>query len=173
MFDIGFMEILMIGVVSLVVIGPERLPEVAAKVGKTVAKARRFVQGVRSDITRELEAGDLKKMIGDQKEQINELRKVVAAATTDIEKSTSNVLKDAESSFQEMQTEIKGDTDDIARYPESDLIDAEIAEDELHIEESKADIASDLAADTEADAAQIEHTRNTDDASDLSENKAS
>jgi len=73
MFDIGFMEILMIGVVSLVVIGPERLPEVAAKVGKTVAKARRFVQGVRSDITRELEAGDLKKMIGDQKEQINEM----------------------------------------------------------------------------------------------------
>jgi len=122
MFDIGFMEILMIGVVSLVVIGPERLPEVAAKVGKTVAKARRFVQGVRSDITRELEAGDLKKMIGDQKEQINE-------------------------------------------DPEGDLIDVEIAEDELHVAETKADLA--------ADAAQIEHSKNTDDASDLSENKAS
>lgn len=177
MFDIGFMEILLIGVVSLVVIGPERLPEVAAKVGKTVAKARRFVQGVRSDITRELEAGDLKKMIGDQKEQINELRKVVAAATTDIEKSTSNVLKDAESSFNEMQADIKNDTDDIPHDPEGDLIDVEIAEDELHISETNAETHAEanteMAAGMEADVAQIEHSKNTDDASDLSENKAS
>lgn len=96
MFDIGFLEIMMIGVVSLVVIGPERLPEVAAKVGKTVAKAQRFVRGVKSDINRELESGDLKELLGDQKKQIEELRQMVHTASKDIETSTSTALKDAE-----------------------------------------------------------------------------
>ena len=98
MFDIGFLEMMTIGIVALLVIGPERLPEVAAKVGRYVGKAQRFVRGVRSDISRELESGDLKKLIGDQKDQIDELRKMVHTATKDIETSTSGALKDAQSS---------------------------------------------------------------------------
>ena len=102
MFDIGFLELMMIGVVSLVVIGPERLPEVAAKVGKTVAKAQRFVRGVKSDINRELESGDLKQLLGDQKKQIEELRQMVHTASKDVESSASSALKDAEKSFSEI-----------------------------------------------------------------------
>ncbi len=106
MFDIGFLEILMIGVVSLLVIGPERLPEVAAKVGKAVGKAQRFVRGVRSDISRELESGDLKDLLGDQKKQIEELRQMVHSASKDIESSTSTVMKDAEKSFEGLNNSI-------------------------------------------------------------------
>lgn len=106
MFDIGFLEMLTIGVVALVVIGPERLPEVAAKVGRYVGKAQRFVRGVRSDISRELESGDLKKLIGDQKSQIDELRQMVHSATKDLEESTGGAMKDAQRSLSDMKTDV-------------------------------------------------------------------
>lgn len=112
MFDIGFLEMMTIGIVALLVIGPERLPEVAAKVGRYVGKAQRFVRGVRSDISRELESGDLKKLIGDQKDQIDELRKMVHTATKDIESSTSGALKDAQSSVGELKSELNNSLSD-------------------------------------------------------------
>lgn len=107
MFDVGFAEVAIIGVVALIVIGPERLPDVARKVGRWVAKFQRFVKGVRSDVARELESGELKALIGDQRDQINELRGMVKDAQKDIEKSTSSVMKDAESSFSEIDDAIK------------------------------------------------------------------
>ena len=107
MFDVGFAEVAIIGVVALIVIGPERLPDVARKVGRWVAKFQRFVKGVRSDVARELESGELKALIGDQRDQINELRGMVKDAQKDIEKSTSSVMKDAESSFSEIDDAVK------------------------------------------------------------------
>lgn len=112
MFDLGFLEIMTIGIVALVVIGPERLPEVAAKVGRYVGKAQRFVRGVRSDISRELETGDLKKLIGDQKEQIDELRQMVHTATKDIESSTSGAMRDAQNSMTSLGDDVKSAVND-------------------------------------------------------------
>lgn len=106
MFDIGFLEMTTIGIVALVVIGPERLPEVAAKVGRYVGKAQRFVRGVRSDISRELETGDLKDLLSDQKNQIDELRKMVNTATKDIESSTSSAFKDAKDTMGDIKNDI-------------------------------------------------------------------
>lgn len=51
MFDIGFWELMLVGVVALVVLGPERLPVVAKKVGRMIAKGRRQL----SELQRELE----------------------------------------------------------------------------------------------------------------------
>lgn len=106
MFDMGFLEVTTIGIVALVVIGPERLPEVAAKVGGYVGKAQRFVRGVRSDISRELETGDLKDLLSDQKNQIDELRKMVHTATQDIETSTGDAIKDTKNSIGDLKSEI-------------------------------------------------------------------
>lgn len=50
MFDISFGEILLIGIVALVVLGPERLPTVARTLGALVARAQRFVASVKADI---------------------------------------------------------------------------------------------------------------------------
>ena len=111
MFDVGFAEVMIIGVVALIVIGPERLPDVARKVGRWVAKIQRFVKGVRSDVSRELESGELKALIGDQKSQINELRGMVKDAQKDIQKSTSSLVKDAETSMSEMETSVKDNSD--------------------------------------------------------------
>ena len=53
MLDFGFSEMLLVGIVALVVLGPERLPVVAKTAGEWVGKAQRFVAQVKSDIDRE------------------------------------------------------------------------------------------------------------------------
>jgi len=66
MFDIGFWELAVIGVVALLVVGPERLPGLARSTGMWVGRARRFVSGVKADIDREIAADELKKALAKQ-----------------------------------------------------------------------------------------------------------
>ena len=62
MFDIGFSEILDIAVVALIVIGPERLPKVARTLGHLFGRMQRYVNVVKSVISREMELEELKKL---------------------------------------------------------------------------------------------------------------
>jgi sec-independent protein translocase protein TatB len=62
MFDIGFSELMVIGIVALLVIGPERLPKVARTVGHLLGRAQRYVHDVKSDINREMQLDELKKL---------------------------------------------------------------------------------------------------------------
>ena len=103
----GFTEILLIGVVSLVVIGPERLPDVARTVGQWIGKLQRFVRGVKSDISRELDSGELKQLIGDQREQIDELRKMVRSTARDIESTTHEAVRGARKKLDEMEEAVE------------------------------------------------------------------
>ena len=107
MFDIGFTELLLIGIVALVVIGPERLPAVAKTAGQWLAKIQRFVRGVKTDLASELETGDLKKLLGDQREQINELKNMVTTAKKDFEASSQTMVSDAKSTLDGMETTVK------------------------------------------------------------------
>jgi len=67
MFDIGFWELGLIGVVALLIIGPERLPGVARSVGKWVGTAKRFVSSVKNDINAEVgKADELKRLLEEQ-----------------------------------------------------------------------------------------------------------
>ena len=63
MFDIGFLEIIIIAVVGLLVIGPERLPEVARTAGRWLGRVRRFVGNVKADIDREIQQEEIKKAL--------------------------------------------------------------------------------------------------------------
>ena len=66
MFDIGFWELLLIAVVALVVVGPERMPRLIRVTGLWLGRANASIQSVRSEISRELRAEDLRKAISDQ-----------------------------------------------------------------------------------------------------------
>ncbi|MEE9492736.1 MAG: Sec-independent protein translocase protein TatB [Gammaproteobacteria bacterium] len=66
MFDVGLWELMIIMVVALLVVGPERLPKLARTVGLWVGKGRRMVQSVKADIDRELAADELKKTLTKQ-----------------------------------------------------------------------------------------------------------
>ena len=62
MFDIGFSEMMLIAIVALVVIGPERLPKVARTAGHLLGRLQRYVNDVKSDINREMQLEELKKL---------------------------------------------------------------------------------------------------------------
>lgn len=65
MFDIGFWELVMIAVVALLVVGPDKLPDVARTAGKWVGRARRFVSDVKTDIDRELKQEEIRKALAE------------------------------------------------------------------------------------------------------------
>lgn len=77
MFDSGFIEMLVIGIIALMVVGPERLPGLASKVGKMVGKMKAFVANTREDIEKEIRAEEMQSMLSKQKEEISELRDLV------------------------------------------------------------------------------------------------
>ena len=62
MFDLGFTELLIIGVVALVVLGPERLPEVARTAGKYIAQAQRYIANLKAEFNRETQLAEFKKL---------------------------------------------------------------------------------------------------------------
>lgn len=72
MFDIGFTELLVIGVVTLLVVGPERLPKVARTAGHLFGRFQRYVSSVKSDIGRELELDELRKAGQSFKDSVEE-----------------------------------------------------------------------------------------------------
>ncbi|WP_323029303.1 Sec-independent protein translocase protein TatB [Castellaniella defragrans] len=78
MFDVSFSELMLIGVIALIVIGPERLPKVARTVGHLLGRAQRYVNEVKSDIQKEM---DLKE-IGDIKHQMEDAARSVQSSMT-------------------------------------------------------------------------------------------
>ena len=95
MFDVGFSEMLVIGIVALVVIGPERLPRVARTLGVLFGRMQRYVSQVKADINREMEAADLGKVK-------TEFETAARAFKTDIESQAA----DAEREIREVQASI-------------------------------------------------------------------
>lgn len=90
MFDIGFTEMLLIGVVALVVIGPEKLPGVARTAGKYFSRLKRFMSNVKADVESELRADELREILAKQQEELNSLKNVVR----DAGKNMDSALKD-------------------------------------------------------------------------------
>lgn len=68
MFDIAFSELLLIGLVALIVIGPERLPKVARTAGTWLGKLNRYVSQVKQDINRDMQLEELRKLQAEMKE---------------------------------------------------------------------------------------------------------
>ena len=103
MFDSGFLELLVVGIIALIVIGPERLPEVAAKVGKFIGKIKAFVATTRDDIEREMRADELKGMLAKQKEEIGELRDMMKSTKTDISSELNEASQLLDESMKDAQ----------------------------------------------------------------------
>ncbi|MDH5710526.1 MAG: Sec-independent protein translocase protein TatB [Gammaproteobacteria bacterium] len=82
MFEVGFWEMLLIMVLALVVIGPERLPGAARTLGLWVGKSRRFIEGVKSDVEQEFDLSEFKRVIHNQEIQLKELQQKVSQQAT-------------------------------------------------------------------------------------------
>lgn len=79
MFDVGFSELVVIAVVALIVIGPERLPRVARTAGHLLGRLQRYVNDVKADINREMQIEELKRLQSQVQESARELQDAVSA----------------------------------------------------------------------------------------------
>jgi sec-independent protein translocase protein TatB len=112
MFDIGFSELLVIAVVALLVIGPERLPKVARTAGHLFGRLQRYVNDVKSDIQRELELDELKK-----------LRSQFEDAARSVEQSVNEVGREINAVSDDLNRSIAGDGRAPASTPPAALPD--------------------------------------------------
>jgi len=74
MFDVGFLELVVIMVLALLVLGPERLPKAARSVGYWFGKARRYVEGMKAQVEAEFDSTEVKRLLHNQEVQIRELQ---------------------------------------------------------------------------------------------------
>lgn len=74
MFDVGFSELVVIGLVALIVIGPERLPKVARTAGILLGRLQRYVNDVKADINREIQIDELKQLREQVSNQVGDLK---------------------------------------------------------------------------------------------------
>ena len=108
MFDIGFSEIVVIAVVALIVIGPQRLPKAARTLGHLFGRLQRYVNDVKADINREMELDELRK-----------LQQEVQSAAREIETGVSSAARDFEGSMRSVETELNRAADPPAAPPSS------------------------------------------------------
>src|SRR5215207_4704011 len=93
MFDIGFSEMMVIAVLALIVIGPERLPRVARTVGHLAGRLQRYVADVKADINREIELEELRKMRDSMQQAASSFESTVQ---TGLNKTQSELNKSVE-----------------------------------------------------------------------------
>ena len=92
MFDFSFWELAIVLIVALLVVGPDKLPILAAKIGRWVGKGKRLMTSVRTDIENELKAAELKEMLEKQQSEISQLRNIINDAQSDTEKQIQEAL---------------------------------------------------------------------------------
>ncbi|MGS1008068.1 Sec-independent protein translocase protein TatB [Achromobacter anxifer] len=100
MFDVSFTELMVIGVIALIVIGPERLPKVARTVGHLLGRAQRYVNDVKSDIQREIELDELRKFKSEME---------------DAAQGVQQSLNETQASLQEPVQQFRAELDEVAR----------------------------------------------------------
>lgn len=122
MFDIGFWELTTIAVIALLVIGPDKLPDVARTAGKWVGRARRFVGDVKTDIDRELKQEELKKAIADDV-GLDEIKEIM---------NTDDFTIETEDAVPNYQVKAMSDNDDDESY------DSQLDDDDYDIENDEA-----------------------------------
>lgn len=96
MLDVGFSELVVIGVVALIVLGPERLPHAVRMTGAFMGKARRMMMSVREELEREIEVAEMQQRIKEQLEKagIEDARKALEQTRQTIEETHTILSQD-------------------------------------------------------------------------------
>jgi sec-independent protein translocase protein TatB len=107
--DIGFSELMVIGVVALLVIGPERLPRVARTAGHLLGRFQRYVSEVKADINREIDLAELKNIRSSMEDAARSIESTVKSEMHSVEdefRSAAAQLDGAGEAFKQAQDEI-------------------------------------------------------------------
>ncbi|MCE9664166.1 Sec-independent protein translocase protein TatB [Halomonas sp. M5N1S17] len=124
MFDIGFLELLILGVVGLLVLGPERLPKAARTVGLWVGKIKRTVSSMQREISSQLEAEELRQKL---KEQQSKLDESLDRAKRDVESIAKPYTSSTPSRHSDERAEPDSTADDAPPRPAAARLDDALA----------------------------------------------
>ena len=108
MFDIGISEIFVIGVVALVVVGPERLPRVAKTMGHLLGRLQRYVGDVKADINREIELDELRKLQSTMQDAANSVQQTIGSQVNFIESEVKQAGTEVEQQVEAAVAPIRG-----------------------------------------------------------------
>jgi sec-independent protein translocase protein TatB len=97
MFDISFSELMVIAVVALIVIGPQRLPTVARTLGHLFGRMQRYVNDVKADISREMELEELRKLQSSMEDAARSMRDSVESVSKGVAETESELNRIAHS----------------------------------------------------------------------------
>jgi sec-independent protein translocase protein TatB len=96
MIDLGLSKLALIGVVALIVIGPEKLPKVARMAGSLFGRAQRYINEVKSEVSREIELDELRKMQKDMQEAASGVEQTIAENLSEVESGLSSTWSDGD-----------------------------------------------------------------------------
>lgn len=99
MIDLGLSKLAVIGVVALVVVGPERLPKVARMAGSLFGRAQRYINEVKSEVSREIELEELRKMQKEVQEAANDVEQDIAKGMSEVEGSIGSAWSEVTHDF--------------------------------------------------------------------------
>ena len=125
MFDIGFSELVLIAIVALVVVGPERLPRVARTAGLLLGRLQRYVGDIKADIHREIELDELKRLQADMQASARDLERSMASVKESVqlaERSSRHALAEAGDEIRALTGDIPGRAIDEMAQTESDAV---------------------------------------------------
>ena len=93
MFDFGFWEIAIIGIITLIVVGPEKMPALARKAGLYVGKFKKFVSKIQNDINNEIKSEELKEQLSikDDKSSLSQTVEEAKSSIDEIKKETAKI----------------------------------------------------------------------------------
>jgi len=128
MFDIGFSEIVVIAVVALIVIGPERLPKAARTLGHLFGRLQRYVNDVKADINREMELDELRKLQKEVQTAASELKSSVESAAQGVETGVRDVERELNTAGIEPDMARLAEPGPLPNEPGGELADAAPAE---------------------------------------------
>jgi len=128
MFDIGFSEIVVIAVVALIVIGPERLPKAARTLGHLFCRLQRYVNDVKADINREMELDELRKLQKEVQTAASELKSSVESAAQGVETGVRDVERELNTAGIEPEMARLAEPGPLPNEPGGELADAAPAE---------------------------------------------
>ena len=96
MFEVGFSELCMVGLVALLVIGPEKLPKIARLAGFWLGKTRSMVASVKAEIKEELRAEEMRQLFNEKQADISEFQTILDEATHEVHSIQSSLKESVE-----------------------------------------------------------------------------
>lgn len=114
MFGLSFSELLVIGIVALIVLGPERLPKVARTIGHLTGRAQRYMSDIKNDIQREMDIQELSKLKKDVESAATDMRQSFDKTMADIKDPLASIKNEMGDKVQQLKQDITQELPDLS-----------------------------------------------------------